>query len=88
MLIPHVPKKPDLALRHKHGHTKRMYRRISKPLIVEPSASIQPLEVLLIGFTTEEAQIADFEIREELTVVVVAAVERVKQPVQIRLRVN
>ena len=54
MLIPHIPEEPDLALRHKHSHTKRMYRRVSKPFVVEPAAAIQPLEVLFIRFTTEE----------------------------------
>lgn len=88
MLVPNIPKEPDLALRHKHRHTQRMNRCISKPLVVEPATSIQPVEILLICFPTEVVQVTDFEVREELAIVVVAAVVWIKEPVQISFRMD
>lgn len=61
---------------------------VPKSLVEEPPSSIQPLEILLIRFTAEEVQVADLEVAEELAVVIVAAVLRVEQPVEISLRVD
>lgn len=87
MLIPDIPKEPNLALGHKHGHTKRMNRRITEPLIIKPAPPIQPLEILFIRLTPKKAQITDLEIAKELAVVVVTAVVLVQKPVEIRLGV-
>ena len=87
MLVSNIPKEPYLVLRHEHGHTQSMYRRISKSLVVEASPSIQPVKVSFVRFTAEEVQVPNLEIREELAVVVVSAVVGVKQPVQVGIRV-
>lgn len=62
MLIPHIPKEPDLLFGHKHRHTKRVHRRISKPLIIKPTGTIQPVEIRFILLTPPEVQGADLEI--------------------------
>lgn len=81
MLIPHIPKKPNLPLRHKHSHTKRMNRRIPKPLIIKPSSLIQPIEIHFIRLSPEEVQISNLKIGEELAIVVITAVVGVEQPI-------
>lgn len=83
MLIPNIPEEPDLALGHEHGHAQGMDRSIAKSFIVEASASVQPIEVLLIRFASEEVETANLEIGEELTIVIVTAIARVKQPVKV-----
>ena len=40
--------------------------------------SIQPVKVLLVSLATEEVQITNLEIREELAIVVVSAVMRIE----------
>lgn len=65
-----------------------MYRRIAEPLVVEASdlCGIKVLEVLHIRLATEEVQIPDLEVTEELAVVIFAAVAvPVNEPVEIRI---
>jgi hypothetical protein len=88
VLVSDIPKEPDLRFRNKHRNTQCMNRRISKSLIVETSTSVQPVKILLIGLPTEETQIADFEIGEELAIVVVTAVVRIEQPVEVGIRMD
>ena len=88
MLVTDISKIPDLIFRHKHRHSKRVNWCVPKSLIEKPPSSIQPLKVFLIRFTTEEVQVADLEVTEELAVIVVAAVLRVEQPVEICSRVD
>ena len=83
MLIPDIPEEPDLALGHEHGHTQGMDRRIAKSFIVEAPASVQPVKVLFIRFASKEVEAADLEVGEELTVVIVTAIARVQQPVEV-----
>ena len=78
MLVSNVPKEPYLPLRHEHGYTQSMYRRISKSLVVEASSPIQPVKVSFIRFTTEEIQVPNLKVGEELAIVVVSAVMRIK----------
>ena len=78
MLVANVPEEPDLAFRHKHCHTKCMYGSVSESLVVKATSSIQPVKVLLISLATEEVQVANLEIREELAIVVVSAVMRIE----------
>ena len=66
----YIPKEPHLIFRREHRHAECMNRRIPKSLIVEPSCFIQVVEVLFISLGAEEIEIADFEVTEELTVVV------------------
>lgn len=77
MLIPYVPEIPDFAFGHEHGYTQRMNRGISEPFVVETPSSIEPIEVLLIRQTTKPIQITNFEVGEELAVIVVATVMRI-----------
>ena len=88
VLIAHVPKEPDLTLRHKHSNAQRMNRRVSKSLIIEPAAPVQPLEVFFVRFTPEEVQIPNLEIGEELAVIIVATVVGVQKPVEVSIRMN
>ena len=81
MLIANVPKEPDLALGHEHGYAQGMYGRIAEPFVVKPTASVKPVEVFLIGFTAEIIEVPNLEIREELTIVVVAVIVCIKQPI-------
>lgn len=74
VLVAYVPEVPDLALGDEHGDAEGVDGRVAKALVVETTASVQPVEVFLISFAAEEAQVADFEIGEELAVVVIAAV--------------
>lgn len=83
VLVSHISKVPDLVLGHEHSHTERVYRGISESLVVEAASSVQPFEVLLVCLASEEAQITDLEITEELAVVVVIAVEGIEQPIQV-----
>ena len=83
MLIPNISEKPDLALGHEHGDAQGMDGSIAKSFIVEASASVQPIKVLLICFASKEVEAADLEVGEELTIVVVTAIARVKQPVEV-----
>lgn len=85
MLIANVPEKPDFALWCKHSYTQSMNRSISKPLIVEPPTLVQPFKVHLIGLATKVVQIPNLKVGEELTIVVVSTVMRIKEPVEIRL---
>ena len=87
MLVPNVSEEPDFALRHKHGHAERVDGRVSEALVVEAAAAVEPLEVFLVGLATEEAEISDFEVGEELAVVVVPSVEGVEEPIQVGFRV-
>ena len=64
-----------------------MYWRISKSLVVEASSPIQPIKVSFIRLTAKEIKVSNFEIREELAIVIVPAVVGVEQPVQIGIRV-
>ena len=88
MLIADIPEEPDLALGHEHGHAQGMDRSIAKSFIVEASASVQPIKVLLVCFASKEVEAANLEIGEELAIVVVAAIARVKQPVEVGVRVD
>ena len=88
MLVPDISEEPDLTPRHKHGHTQRMDGRIPKALVIEATTSVQPIKVFLVCFSPEEIEIADFEVGEELTIVVVAAVAGVEEPVQIGVWVD
>lgn len=65
-----------------------MNRSISKSLVVKTSASVQPVKVLLIGLPTEEVQIADFKVGEELAIIVVSTVVRIEQPVEVSIRMD
>lgn len=65
-----------------------MNRSISKSLVVETSASVQPVKVLLIGLPTEEVQIANFKVGKELAIVVVPIVVRIEQPVEVSIRMD
>ena len=88
MLISDIPKEPDLSLGHKHRDAERMDRCIAEALVVEPTAFVEPVKVSLVGFSPEEVQRADFEVGEELAVVVVAAVVRIEKPVEVGLGVD
>lgn len=88
MLIPDIPEEPNLALGYEHGHAQGMDRGIAKSFIVEASASVQPIKVLLVRFASKEVEAADLEVGEELTVVVVTTVARVKQPVKVGIGVD
>ena len=87
MLVSYVPKEPYLALRHEHGHAQGVYWCISKSLVVEASSPIQPIKVSFIRLTAKEVKVSNFEVREELAIVIVSAVVGVEQPVQIGIRV-
>lgn len=78
VLVADVFEVPDLALRNKHGHRQGVDGSITETLVVETAAPVKPFEVLLVCLTTEEAQVADFEVGEELAVVVVATIVRVE----------
>lgn len=88
MLIPNIAEEPDFILRHEHGDTQCVYWCVSEPLVVEATATIQPIEVLLVCLSAEEVQVTNFEIGEELTVVVVATVARIQEPVEVGLGVD
>ena len=62
MLVPNIPEEPDLALRYEHGHAECMYRCISKSLIIEASASIEPLEIHIICFSAKEIEVSNFKV--------------------------
>lgn len=81
MLVSNIPKEPYFALGHEHSHTQSMYRRISESLVVEASSSIQPIKVSLIRFAAKEVEVSDLKVGEELAIVVVSAIVRIKQPV-------
>ena len=57
-----------------------MNRGIPKPLIIEPSPTIQPIEILLIRLAPEKVEVADLKVAEELTVIVVVGIGWVEQP--------
>ena len=88
MLIPNIPEEPDLALGHEHGHAQGMDGRIAKSFIVEASASVQPIEILLVRFAPKEFKAANLEVGEELTIVIVTTVARVEQPVEVGVGMN
>ena len=88
MLVADIPKEPYLAFRYKHGHAERMNRCIPESLIVKSSTAIEPFEILLVRLPTEEIQISNLEVREELAVVVVAAIVGIEEPVEVGLGVD
>ena len=65
-----------------------MYWGVTESLVVESTMLVKPIEVSLVRFRPEETQISDFEVAEELTVVVVVASLGIEQPAEICLRVN
>ena len=86
MLVSYIPKEPYLALRHEHGNTQSMYWCISKSFVVKASSSIQPVKVSFIRLTAKEVKVSNFEVREELAVVVIPTIVGVQQPVQVGIR--
>lgn len=88
MLIPDISEEPNLAFWHKHRYAQSMDRSVAKPLIIEATPSIQPVEVFFIGYPSEEIEIADLKVRKELAVVVVAAIVGVEQPVKVGIRMD
>ena len=88
VLISYVSEEPNLALWHEHSHAQCMNWSVPISLIIEPSSLIEPVKVFLICFITEPVKAADLEVREKLTVVVIAAVMRVHQPVEVSFWVN
>lgn len=83
VLVADIPEEPDFALGDEHGDAQRVDRGISEALVVEAAAAVEPVEIFLVGLASEEVEIANFEVGEELAVVVIAVVARVEQPVQV-----
>jgi len=92
MLIPNIAKIPHLVLAAREQRDRqRVDRRIAEALVVEPThvRAVEVPEVRGIRLGAEEIQVSDLEVREELAVVVFAAVARfVHQPAEIRVRVD
>ena len=88
MLVPNISKEPNLALRDKHGHAQCMNGSIPESLVIEASSPIQPVKVFLIGNSSEEVQVANFKIREELAIVVISAIMRIEKPVEVGVRMD
>jgi hypothetical protein len=84
MLVPDVPEEPDFVLWCEHRYAECMYGCITKPFVVEPSCLVQILEVCGVGLGAEEIEVADFEVAEELAIIVLSC-SRVQQPGQISL---
>lgn len=88
VLVANVLEVPDLALGDEHGDAEGVDGCVAEALVVEPAAAIEPLEVFLVCLAAEEAEVADLEVGEELAVVVVAAIVRIQQPIEIRIRMH
>lgn len=88
MLIADIPEKPDLVLPGKQGEAEGVDGRVAVAFIEEATAAIQVFEEPPIGLGAKEGQGADLEITEELTVVVLHAVVRVEQPVDVGVGVD
>lgn len=88
MLIPNISKEPDLALRCEHSHAQSVHWRIPKAFVVETASFVQPVEVGFVSFATPEVEGADFEVGEELAVVVLVAVGGFEEPAEICFRVD
>ena len=84
MLIPNIPEEPNLALRCKHSHTQSMDWSIAKPFVVEATSFVEPIEIGLVWFVTPEVEGSDFEVREELTIVILVADLGIEEPGEIR----
>ncbi len=83
VLVAYIPEKPNLVFGHKHGNAQSMNGSIPEPFIVKSASSIQPIEVFFIGFATEVVEAANFKIGEELAIIVVPVIVRVKKPIEI-----
>ena len=87
MLIPNISEKPDLLFLQEHGHTKRVYRCISKPLIKEATCSVKPIEVRFICFTSPEVERTYLKVGEELAIVIFTSCTRIEEPGEVRFGV-
>lgn len=68
-----------------------MNGRVAESLVVEPPdlCGVEVLEVFCVCLAAEEIQIPDFEITEELTVVVFTSIAfSINQPIKIRIGMN
>lgn len=88
VLVTNVPEEPDLVLGDEHGDAEGVDRGVSKALVIEATASVEPIEILLVGLAAEEVEVADLEVGEELAVVVITVVARVEQPVKVGFRMD
>ncbi len=88
MLVSNVAEEPNLLLRRKHGHAECVDRSVTKAFVVEATAAVEPAEIALVGLASEEAQISNLKVREELAVIVVTAAVLVQQPLKVRLWVD
>ena len=88
MLISDIPEEPNRALGQKHRHAQCVYRCIAISFIVETASLIEPVEIGFIGFFAPEVQGSNFEIGEELAVVVLATGLGIEKPCEISFGVN
>lgn len=88
MLVANVPEKPDLVFPGKQGEAERVDGRIAVPLVEKPTAVVDVVEEFAVGLGAEEGQGGDFEIAEELAVVVLHAPVWVEQPIDVGVRMD
>lgn len=88
MLVADVPEKPDLVFPGKQGEAERVDGRVAVPLVEKPTAVVDVVEEFPVGLGAEEGQRGDFEIAEELAVVIFHAPVWVEQPIDVGVRMD
>lgn len=83
VLISDIVEVPDLALGHEHGNGQRVHRSIAKALVVKAACFVEPVEIGFVGFAAPEVEGTNFEIGEELAVVVLVICSGIEEPCQV-----
>lgn len=88
VLVSNVAEEPDLVLADKQREAEGVDGRVAVALVEEAAALVEMLEELSVRLPPPERQRPDLEVAEELAVVVLHAVVRVEQPIEIGVRVD
>ena len=88
MLVSNIAEPPLLMFGQEHGHAEGMNGRVTKPFVVEAAGTVKPVEISLVALGAEEVEGTDLEVGEELAVIVIAAVLRVEQPIEVGVWVD
>ena len=79
MLIPYIPEKPHFIAGSEHADTEGVDGRVPEALVEESAGGVEVGEILEVWGGAEEGEGGDFEVGEELAVIVLPG-EGVEEP--------